>query len=247
MKLGVIIVSILVVLLTVLVGMYHTQIADLRSLELKNLNEIDWKTGDVIFMRCDYTTLIEPTHYLAFNLGNYLLSGGLETHVAVVVRINNIPYVYQVEYKPTYDISTRSYRWKAPMIMNLQDYIMAYVGEIQYLPIAQELDLDQTKSFIEQNHQIEFTINQLRWANTMLKLPSEPHPSYKFCAQLITDYLEHMNVIVPPYPSHHMSPVDLKAALLESGWYGNPILLNNAYANLKINGSKQTRIPLFHK
>jgi hypothetical protein len=233
-----------VLVLIILILLYQVQVVNLHDLNRANISDINWKTGDLLFMRCDYTTLIEPAHFLALNLSNWAISGGLETHVAMIIKIDNTPYVYQVEYKPTWDISTQSYRWKAPVIMNLQDYIMGYVGEVQYLSCKQELDLPQTLDFVKQNQQIEFTINQLRWANTLFKIPSKPDPRYKFCVQLITDYLQHMNIIQPSMSSHHMNPNDLKTLVLNSNFYDSPILVNNAYLNLKINDCKETFIPL---
>lgn len=235
-----IVLGILAVIFIILVGLYHGEVNTLRNLPLIDLKDIDLKTGDIIFMRCDYVSLIEPVHYGMFNLGNWMLSGGLETHVAVVVCIDGQPYIYQVEYKPSYDISTQSYRWKAPMIMNLEDYVMSYVGEVQYVPIQRELDQDSTIEFINQNKNIEFTINQIRWANTMLKIPSRAHKKYKFCVQLVTDYLRYMNVIDPEYKSHHMNPQDLKRCLQDSGWYGPHQLIKNSYADFQINNQKQT-------
>lgn len=234
--------TVVIIIIIIILFFYHTNVLDLHNLPIKNISEIQFKTGDIIFMRCDYATLIEPFHYTLLNIGNFIGTGGVETHVGIVIVINNIPYVYQVEYKPTYDFITNTYRWKAPILGRLYDYIMAYTGDVLYYEASAALDLERSIMFINSNKNREFTINQLRWANTIFKLPTGASKKYKFCVQLVTDYLEYMNVITSKYDSYRMNPQDLKESIVESNFYHKPILIKNAYINYLLYGKKTTNI-----
>lgn len=224
-----------IVIFLILMVFYYYAVEDLRDKPIKKFQDIELKTGDIFFTHCDYITLIEPFHFTVLNLLNNVCNGGVETHVGIVVRKNNKPWIYQVEYKPTYDQYTQSWRWKAPMIMDPEKYFMEYCGEIIYYPVKNELDINKTWQFIEDYQKHEFTVNQVRWINTYMKLPLDrffsEDPPKRFCVQLVSEYLNYMQVLYTSYEPQYMNFQDLKADMQFSGIWNKPFILDNIYTS----------------
>lgn len=233
-------IALIIVSLLIIIVYYHYKVNEMRKMPTSKLLDLPLKTGDVIMTRCDYVSLIEPVHYLMFNLTNMIISGGLETHAGVVIVKNSIPYLYQVDFTPTYDILTDSYKWKAPILTTLTDYVMSYTGECIYHPIKTEIDINFASDFMMKNKERDFTINQLRWGNTLLKVPSKHDPDIVFCVQLVAEFLQEAGVLKLDCPAHVMNPQDLKRVMDTSGNFDPPKLILNSYLDFVIYGNKQT-------
>ncbi len=233
--------ALVLITLIVIIFAYEYDVADIMDLPLVDIRDIPIRTGDIFITRCDYATQYEPVHYFMFGLCNHIFTGGVETHAGIVVNFDGKPYIYQVEYVPTYDYITESYRWKAPVLMDFYDYMMKYCGEIMYYPVKSELDVERTQQFIKSKVSTEFSIDQLDWGNTILKIPIKFNKKYTFCVKLVTDYLKYMGIIKPEYKSHHTNPQDLKRYIRESDQYYEPILVLNAYINYKLYDKKITK------
>lgn len=229
---------VIILLLLVCIIYYHKTIYKLQKhTPIKSFEEAGFKNGDIILTRCDYSIQYEPVHYGIFNVFNFYASGGIETHAGIVVERNNDLWLYHVEYKPTLDAVSQEYKWKSPVLVNLQDYIMSYCGDIFHYPVKQKLSVCKTQEFMKNTSNCRFTVNQLTWANTIFKLPAKFDTKHKICTQLVAEYLVFMNV-VKFSGTHDVNPQDLKYFIKVSELYKPATRIMNAYYNYTRNNKK---------
>lgn len=221
------------IIFLLIVLLYYNAVENFRDKPIYKYKDIEFKTGDIFFTHCDYITLVEPFHFLLLNLMNCVFNGGLETHVGIIVNYYGKPMIYQVEYKPTYDEFSNTWKWKSPVLMEPEKYFMEYCGEIIYYPIKNELSLDKTMEFIKTHENTEFTINQIRWINTYVKLPLDgffnEDPPKRFCVQLTSEFLNEMELLRTSYEEAYMSFQDLKSDMEASNHWDSPVILENIY------------------
>ncbi len=229
--------AICVVLLIILLSLYHRDVSGLRKLPLESIN-LELSTGDVIFARRDYVTLIEPMHYAVFNVAPWLFGGGLATHAGVVVKIDNVPYLYQTTIQPAFDVVTQKYYWKTPVVVELKSYILGYPGEVYvYRRKSPHCSDCPHLDKILPNYARRMPLQMTKLANSVLQIPVEPDFKYTYCVQLVVEYLTSTGMIHTDTPPHLVSFADLQGLLDESPDYHSPVLLLNAYANYVVGGS----------
>jgi len=219
------------IIILIILIIYYINVEKLRSISSRNLEDIKFKTGDIIMTRYDHINNLDPVKYIAHNIISYVLTRSLETHSAIVIVIDNKPYVYHVTYLFQYDHSVSAYRRKSPVLVDLKTYVMGYNGEMLHYPIKNELNILKSMKFIDANKYKEFTYSQLEAINTVLKLPTSENEDSKFCLQLTMDYLNYMDVINGKYPAHLNHFGDVRDMILSSGKFEKPSLILNPYLN----------------
>lgn len=95
------------------------------NLVKKNIDNIQFSTGDIIFYRYNY----EDSHF-DFNIPYYYCQG-YYTHVGIVVVINQIPYVFQMTDNITYDSWSKKNVERLPSL-NTIDEVKKYKGVLYY-------------------------------------------------------------------------------------------------------------------
>lgn len=232
---------VLILIILVCIIYYHKTIYKLQKhTPIKSFQEAGFKNGDIILTRCDYSIQYEPVHYGIFNIFNFYASGGIETHAGLVVEKDDELWLYHVEYKPTLDAVSKEYKWKSPVLVNLQDYVMSYCGDVFHYPAKKKLSIDKTWKFIESTKNCSFTVNQLTWANTIFKLPAKFKTKNKICTQLVAEYLIYINA-VNFSNTQDVNPQDLKYFIKVSEFYKPVCIIMNAYYNYSKNNNAKTK------
>ena len=229
--------SFIIIFLVILIYKYQLFVKDfIKYYPVKSYDEHSFKSGDIIFTRCNYLFLFEPFHYLSFNLFNYLFLSGIETHGAIVININNKKYVYNLDIRPMLDEYDKTYKYKTPCLVPLDKYLMTYTGEVFIYPTKHDFSEENIVNFIEKQHTKQFSIDQIRWANTILKLPIKLEEKYIICTHLIMEFLLHVNVINKNdlnFTKESANPQDIKRLLYNINYYDKPFMLDNCYNMLR--------------
>lgn len=231
------IISFIIILVLILIYNYQSFVKDfINCYPAKSYDDHNFKSGDIIFTRCNYLFLFEPFHYLSFNLLNYLTLTGIETHGAVVIKLNNKNYVYNLDIRPTFDEFDKEYKYETPCLIPLENYLMAYTGEVFVYPTKYDFDENTMIDFIKKQHKKQFSINQIRWMNTILKLPITLNEKYIICTHLVMEFLLHVNVINKSdlhFAIESANPQDIKKILCNIDYCNEPFILNNCYNILR--------------
>lgn len=229
-------ISLIIILLLVII--YHYQIFVKEFINLfpcKDINNYNFKTGDIILTRCNYLFLYEPIHYIGFNLLNYLLTSNIETHAALVVNINSKSFIYNVDIRPCFDHFDKKYKYRSPSLIPLEKYLMCYEGEVFVYPTKKEHNNSNILQFIEKTKNKTFSINQWRWLNTIIQLPINFSKEYVICTHLVMEYLIFINLVNEKnlqYYKESTNPKNIKEIIKTSNIYDNPFILNNVYKNM---------------
>jgi len=216
---------------------YHREIEGIRRLEIYPLSRMDLKTGDVVFTRRDYVSLIEPMHYAVFNVGAWAGGSGVYTHAGVVVNVDGRVMMYQTGIDPVYDYNTGTYKWLGPVLIDPRGYLMAYPGEIVIYRRHRALQCTPTADGRR------MTLNPLLMAGSITGGEAPASKTHVYCVQLVADFLQQCGVKLSR-DSHRTSFRRLISDLEASNEYMPPVLMLNAYANFKILGKTTTEIHL---
>ena len=149
------------------------------------------------------------------------------THAGIIVNLNGVPFIYHMQYGPKFDLYTKSYRRKKPVLECFKHWSTTYNGNIWVYKAKEESDRDKTIQFIRETYDIDFTINQIYWFNTILKLPLKHNRM--ICTDLVGKYLRHIGV---KDINHPLTPTDIENILTDSGRYLEPEMVKKINTNI---------------
>jgi hypothetical protein len=199
------------------------------------INKIDYKsykpkTGDIIFTRHCWLDYGEVIHYVMYNVVPYYLFNSIFGHAGFVLYYNNKPCIFQVNYAPSYCEYRKKYVKASPVIMNLENYIQEYNGEVYVCSIKNEIDNDivnKNVSYFINNYKQE--INQLVWLNSILEFDMFNNEKKQFCSQLVANMLNKSNILSLTKDSRYYDPEELYYTCINSKKYNDMVIIINIF------------------
>lgn len=172
------------------------------------------RTGDILFTKYDYSRPKFAIKEYCINVAQTLATGIPFSHVAVIIRSNDIPQayhdawgisadsdvlVYSSEAVPNYDLITHSTKI-GNSLRPAAEYISSYNGSVAWLPrIAVEAVALHTSSVCAYMHAHRnrlFNLNAARYINLKLRLWKNTYnPEKAICSETCYDFLKKLGVL----------------------------------------------------
>ena len=245
------IVGIIIICLLLLISEINYFLIDKNKFNIKSVADIKFRTGDLIFSKAHNGSIL--THDSinknnTFYFKNIFMSKrqlmrlliGFYTHVAVIICINDIPYVYELnEYIDrenrycNYFKKIREVR--SPVLLDI-NYLERYEGHC-YHHKYKGRTIQQPEKFIElySHKKLIYGSKYIEAYNAYKENHDFLNTIYLTCCTIVSDFLKINNIIDKNYNSIFSTPRSLlKAAVCNTNNYEKkPTLIKNYYSVYK--------------
>ncbi len=203
-----------IIIIIVLTLLYHCSIKNYNKKQ--NYVELfEFKTGQVLFGRYDYWNTGSYFPFLTLGLVPFAIQFGIETHVGLVVVIDDKPYVYQMGNSVAYNHKTGEYERFRDYLVDAQDYYNRYEGNVyiwENPDITTEFQ-DKIVQDVMNEPRRDFTHNPIQFANTVLSSAKIRGDEY-ICTRLVQELLP----IKWSQPAGLETINEMKYDLKKAGW-----------------------------
>jgi hypothetical protein len=200
------------------------------------INELN--TGDLVFYRWDWwgNSKYNVLHTTVHNMLPTALMNSNFTHVGIVLKLNNIPYVYELTSSIHYDNLENMYKMNIPILTKAVDNIHKYSGTIfvsKYnnsvlLTDNQILQILTKYKDIKLSHSIIKQINAIIGSKHINVFPQ------KFtCSELICNILSELNIIDSCEFGQSVTPQEIYKKIQHSNNYSDIIGIDSIWHNKK--------------
>ncbi len=229
----------IIIILIISIIKYQMDVKSMCNMKTKSWDDIKdgLNTGDIFMTRYDHLFDLNIIKYLFANV-LYSYTGGIFTHAAVVIRLNDKPYLYTAMDSPKYDLITKSYK-SGSMMIDIDSYLQTYTGNFVLYKIKNPVEnLDDFNEFAVANSTKEFDLSPITMMNTIFGFWETKTNNKTMCSQAVADGLKALGVMPQSIYSPNVGPTDILSYVKELGKYGDPIMVNNIYAKNQCSVSK---------
>lgn len=227
----------IIIILIILIINYKHRVRSMCTMEMYSWDQIhsQLNTGDVFLTRYDHMNDLNIIKYLIANV-LYSYTGGMYTHTAVVVRIDDNPYLYTAMDSPKYDLITKTYK-AGSMLIDIKDYLLTYNGNFVLYKINQPVvDLDDFNEFIITNSTKQFDPSPITMMNTIFGFWKNKETDKTMCSQAVADALKELGIMSKSVYSPDIGPTDIYNYVENSNKYNDPVMVRNVYTTNQCSG-----------
>lgn len=206
----------------------------IRSIETIKLEDVGTalQTGDLIFYRYDNWKQKKFAHCFIMNTCQTCLST-IYTHCCIVMRINNIPFLYTAHHKPEYDYITKTFK-SGSMLIHPQKYLLAYQGHVVLYKIKKRLRIKNSlkikvMDYMNNNKYKHFEDNIPKNLNTIFKIVEYEITDKILCCQIVGDVLKLLKLFPSRFHTSTINLADIIVMADTSGKYKPPVIIKNWY------------------
>lgn len=221
---------------------YDPQYEELKVVDiLKSPSDIELNTGDIIFVKnctkCKYNGDISNDVFCQFigrNMFNsfrwYCMDRINYTHVAMIVKIDNKPYIchkYDRSSPPIFDMVDEDTHQKGITLSDL-DFINSTVGAVHIYRYTGPEIVKDMKEWVDRNSHVEYpkSIFNVAMANA-LKYTKNP-TGVMACTDFIENTLAHLDLLDKKYISNQSTIKDIYDIIQSHKYYEHvPMVLKN--------------------
>ena len=217
-----------------------------RKPKIINTNNVNFRTGDIILFKWNgynmftYDSIKKKSttnfHMISHSISNTLQSivkGHEYTHSAVVVVMNDIPYVYDCTntnsyVREKYCAYTGNFINETPCLLPLK-FLNYYDGHCYHFSyVGPKITFSRVVPFIKKYKNIKLYLSFIKMFYNCIVNSTEP--DYFTCCSFVSHFLNRHGIINIPN-IYIMTPQMLYNSILQSNNYiSNPILLQNLSA-----------------
>ncbi len=224
-----------VLFIVVLLGIeYYKFQKRIHSIETIKLEDIasSLRTGDLIFYRYDNWKQNKFVTSFVMNTCQTFLST-IYTHCSIVIKINNIPFLYTAHHKSEYDYLTKTYK-SGSMLIDSRKYLMAYQGHVVLYKIKTRLRIrnklkNKIIDYMHVNKYKQFEDSISKNLNTIFKISEYEITDKILCCQIVGDILKLLRLFSPFFHTSIINLSDIVAMADTSRKYKSPVILKNWY------------------
>ena len=206
-----------------------------RENKLKKLdhNEINYETGDVVFFQND--ALLYYNGQNGYNYDVHIVKNCLKTlyyyiypysHVGIIVKVNDIPYLLHMTADLQYDVYTKKYLIGVPVLIDMKEFSM-YRGHsyIYKYKNGNQIQSNELLRYVRSND-LKIKGNLFKILSTTIFKFGKYEKNYGTCCDLVKRVLYYIN------ECDNTSPADINdiVKILEKNkHYNTPIMIKNGY------------------
>lgn len=195
-----------------------------------NFHNINFKTGDIIIFRRDKLYDLRPVYYI-MGLVSFIISGSIYSHVGMVVVINNVSYIYHIEFFPEYDHYRKKFSNSLAVLNNLEETLYTYHGDVLYYPIKKEISMDVMGKQMKEHENDKVSLNLFSYFNSLFKIPF--NEQYRvICTELISSILQNLGIIAKNLEPYKYNLEDMERAVVDSGNFLRGRIIRNNYHHI---------------
>ncbi len=225
----------IVLFVAVLVGIgcykFRTQIHSIETITVDDIGA-SLKTGDLIFYRYDNWKRNKLAHFFIMNTCQTCLST-IYTHCCIVIRINDIPFLYTAHHKPEYDYITKTFK-SGSMLISPQKYFLAYHGHVVLYKLKNPLRIrpplkNKLIDYMNRNKDKRFEDDIPKNLNTLFKFVEYEITDKILCCQIVGDILKLLKLLPSRFHTSTINLTDIMAVADRGGTYQPPLIVKNWY------------------
>jgi len=221
----------IVVLLGIECYKFRKRIHSIETIKLEDISS-SLQTGDIIFYRYDNWKQSKFVNCFIMNTCQTCLST-IYTHCCIVIRINDVPFLYTAHHQPEYDYITKTYK-TGSMLINPQKYLMAYQGYVVLYKIKKCLRIKKKMTikiidYMYNNKYKQFEDNIPKNLNTIFKIVEYEITDKILCCQIVGDILKLLKLFPSLFHTSTINLSDIVIMVDTSGKYKAPVIIKNWY------------------
>ena len=221
----------IVVLLGIEYYKFRKRIYSIETIKLENIVS-SLRTGDIIFYRYDNWKQNKFITCFIMNTCQTFLST-IYTHCSIVIRINDIPFLYTAHHKPEYDYITKTYK-SGSMLIDSKKYLMAYQGHVVLYKIKKRLRIGNKLKgkiidYLHINKSKQFEDSIPKNLNTIFKITEYEITDKIMCCQIVGDILKLLKLFPKFFHTSIINLSDIITIADMSKKYKTPVIIKNLY------------------
>jgi hypothetical protein len=249
--LSIIILILICIFLSAIYNQFNYYMIDKTSYELTDIKDIKYRTGDIIFHKWNtniltYDNFNKQTNVNLNIFDNFFQSGFLMNfspkyypyiHVAIVVIIDGVPYMYQLseftedEYKYCYNTHDKDTILNFPVLLDME-YVNYYRGHMHHFSYTgNSISDDVVKKIIRKNKNVKKST--LAYMNGLIDKKYKNDQKH-MCVSFISKVLEEMGIHkFKNYYSNTTGTMFNEVILNGDTYEKTPSILDNPYMNYR--------------